>query len=199
MGASIPQNRPFPWGSGPPSYTYTFFLGSTRVLNPNSMLIASAVFAGLTSVIDWLTDHATRSVTVGRIYLRSTVMWPKMALFSDFGWVTDHYFLGEAIAECATIHVVADVLLTTLLPSCGTLPNVYILHSRHTRSDVDTQHVFLVTSWQRSTTIWTLSVSKGIHIFCYFILTSYQTHIGSRNIQKLFTHLVLVLCVLFIL
>jgi len=31
-------------------------------------------FAGLTSVTDRLTDHATWSVTTGRIYVRSTAM-----------------------------------------------------------------------------------------------------------------------------
>jgi len=40
------------------------------MLNPNGISIGSAVFAGLTSVTDRLTDgptdHATRSVTIGR-------------------------------------------------------------------------------------------------------------------------------------
>ena len=39
---------------------------------PNGISIGSAICAGLTSV----TDHATRSVTVGRIYVRSTAMQP---------------------------------------------------------------------------------------------------------------------------
>jgi len=55
--------------SGPPSITW--FPGPTRVLNPNGILIGAAVFAGVTSVIDRRTDgptdHATRSVTTGRI------------------------------------------------------------------------------------------------------------------------------------
>jgi len=55
----------------------TWFPGPTRVLNPNSISIGSAVFAGLTSVTDRLTDHATRSVTIGHIYVCSTAMWPK--------------------------------------------------------------------------------------------------------------------------
>ena len=74
-----PQNCPFPWGSRPPSNTW--FLGPTRVQNPNGISIGSAVFAGLTSVrdrqTDRPTDHATRSVTIGRIYVRSTAMRPK--------------------------------------------------------------------------------------------------------------------------
>ena len=41
----------------------------TRVLNPNAISIGSAVLAGLT---DRPTDHATRSVIIDRIYVRST-------------------------------------------------------------------------------------------------------------------------------
>jgi len=39
-------------------------------LSPNGISIGSAVFAGLTSVTDRQTDHATRSVTLDRIYIR---------------------------------------------------------------------------------------------------------------------------------
>jgi len=40
------------------------------VLNPNGISIGSAVLAGLTSVTDRQpTDHATRSVTVDRVYV----------------------------------------------------------------------------------------------------------------------------------
>ena len=53
------------------SLSNTCFLGPTWVLIPNGILIGSAVFAGLTSVSDRLTDHATWSVTIGRISLRS--------------------------------------------------------------------------------------------------------------------------------
>ena len=53
------QNCPFAWGSGPPSRPNTWFLGPTRVQNPNGISIGSAVFAGSRS---W-TDHATLSVT----------------------------------------------------------------------------------------------------------------------------------------
>jgi len=66
------------WGSGPPSNTW--FLGPIRVLNPNGISIGSAVLAGLTTVTDRQTDrptdHATRSVRIGRIYVRSTAMRP---------------------------------------------------------------------------------------------------------------------------
>jgi len=69
-GCQIPMGE-----SGPPSNTW--FIGPTRVLNPNGISISSAVFAGLTSVTDRPTDrptdHATRSVT-GRVYVCSTAM-----------------------------------------------------------------------------------------------------------------------------
>jgi len=35
-------------------------------------------FAGLTTVTDQQTDHTTRLVTIGRIYVCSTAMWPKI-------------------------------------------------------------------------------------------------------------------------
>ena len=52
-------------------------LGPPRVHNRNGISIGSAVFAGLTTVTDRQTDHATRSVTIGRIYVHSTVMWSR--------------------------------------------------------------------------------------------------------------------------
>jgi len=75
----LPNNLPLPMGgSGLPSNTW--FPGPTQVLIPNSSSIGAAVFAGLTSVTDWLTDrptdHATRSVRICRIYVRSTAMLP---------------------------------------------------------------------------------------------------------------------------
>jgi len=49
---------------------------SIRAHNPNGISIGSAVFAGLTSMTDRPTDRATRSVTIGRIYICSTAMRP---------------------------------------------------------------------------------------------------------------------------
>jgi len=63
-------------GSGPPSNTW--FPGPTQVLSPKGMSIVAAVFAGLTSVTNRPTDHANQSVTLGRIYVRSTAMRPKV-------------------------------------------------------------------------------------------------------------------------
>jgi len=54
-------------GSGSPSNTW--FIGPTQILNPNGISIGSAVLAGLTSVTDRPTDHATLSVTIDRTYL----------------------------------------------------------------------------------------------------------------------------------
>jgi len=65
---------PYYRGSGLPANIW--FSGPTWVLNPNGISFGVAVFAGLTSVTyrqtDRPTDHATRSVTIGRIYIRST-------------------------------------------------------------------------------------------------------------------------------
>jgi len=68
MGALLPLIAPTHGGSGPHN---TWFPWPTWVLNPNGIHIGSSVFAGLTSVTDQPTDHATRSVTIGRIYVRS--------------------------------------------------------------------------------------------------------------------------------
>ena len=55
----------------------TCFLGPTRVQIPNIISVSSAVFAGLTTVIDRPTNRSTRSVTIGCIYVRTTTaMWP---------------------------------------------------------------------------------------------------------------------------
>jgi len=59
-------------GSEPPCNTW--FLGPTRVLNPNGISIGSAVFAGLTTVKDRPTDRPRYSVCK---HVRSTAMRPK--------------------------------------------------------------------------------------------------------------------------
>jgi len=73
-----PKNLPLPMGgSGPPSNTW--FPGPTQVLNRNGSSIGAAVFAVQGSLVwqtDRPTDHATPSVRIGRIYVRSTVMRP---------------------------------------------------------------------------------------------------------------------------
>jgi len=47
----------------------TWFLRPTRVHSPNGIWIDSAIYAGLMVVTDEQTDHATRSATIGRIYV----------------------------------------------------------------------------------------------------------------------------------
>ena len=77
---SIPKIAPSNGGIWTPSNTW--FHGPTRVLKPNGISIGSAVFAGLhcdrltDRPTDRLTDHAIRSVKIGRIYVRSTAMRP---------------------------------------------------------------------------------------------------------------------------
>ena len=66
------HNCPFPWEIWTPSNTW--FPGPTRVLNPNGISIGSVVLAELISVTDRPTDHATRSVRISHIYIRSTAM-----------------------------------------------------------------------------------------------------------------------------
>jgi len=83
--AHSPQNCPFPWGIWTASNIW--FLGPIRALNPNGISIGLAVFAGLTSVTDRQTDrrkdHATRSVTIGLIYVvvryGLIIIWHKAA------------------------------------------------------------------------------------------------------------------------
>ena len=71
------------WGSGPHLIR---FLGPTRVQTANGILIGSAVFAGLTTVIDRPTEHATQSATTGYSYICSTVMWPNKINLIQLIW-----------------------------------------------------------------------------------------------------------------
>ena len=79
----IPPQNSHPMGMWTPSNTW--FLGPTRVLNPNGIWIGSATFVSNRPIhrqtdrqTERQTDHATWSVTIGRIYVGSTTMWPKM-------------------------------------------------------------------------------------------------------------------------
>jgi len=67
------NNCCFAWESGIPSIAW--FLGSTRLSIPNGISIGSAVLCRCRDC-DRPADHATWSVTIGRLYLRSTVMRP---------------------------------------------------------------------------------------------------------------------------
>jgi len=52
------RKLPLPHG-GTWTPSNTWFVGPTRVLNPNGILTGAAVFAGLTSVTDRATDRRT--------------------------------------------------------------------------------------------------------------------------------------------
>ena len=68
--APPPSKLPFPMGD---LDTHLYMVAwANPSSQPNGISIGSAVFAGLTNVTDRPTDHATRSVTMGRIYVRST-------------------------------------------------------------------------------------------------------------------------------
>jgi len=69
------------------------FLGPTRVHNPNGISIGSAVFAGLAIVRDRQTDHATPSVTMGRI---RTVMRPKNDRSGELSRQIDEILLSRS-------------------------------------------------------------------------------------------------------
>ena len=84
--------------SGLPSNTS--FLEPTQVLNPNGISIGSAVFAELTSVTDRPTDHATRSVTIGRIYVCSTAMRPYVKLLSPLAIIRPYRSTTYVDAAC---------------------------------------------------------------------------------------------------
>jgi len=79
----------------------TWFIGPTRVHNPNDITIVSAVFAGLTIVTDRQTNHASPSVIIGRstamrpnnkkeekksIHTDSKVLYGSSFLFGVFSW-----------------------------------------------------------------------------------------------------------------
>ena len=77
------QNCPYTWGIFTPSSTW--LLEPKQVNTTNSILIGTAVFAGLMIVTDRLTDYATHSVTIGCIYIamqpnnnivHATTLWP---------------------------------------------------------------------------------------------------------------------------
>jgi len=71
--------QPFPLPMGDLDPCNTWFLGITRVRNPNGNSVVSGVLKGSLVWLtdrwsDRLTDHAIQSVTMGRMYMRSTAM-----------------------------------------------------------------------------------------------------------------------------
>jgi len=80
----FPSKLPLPWGIWTP--IQYFFPWAHPCPHPNGISSCSAVFAGLTSVTDQQnrpTDHTTRWVTVGRIYVH-TAMRPNNKYLSRF-------------------------------------------------------------------------------------------------------------------
>jgi len=73
-GTPLPplQNCPFPWETWTPPNAW--FCGLIQAHKQNSISVGSVDFAQLTTVRDRPTDHATRSVTIGHIYIRSMAM-----------------------------------------------------------------------------------------------------------------------------
>jgi len=71
------------------------------ILNPNGISIGLAIFARLTTVTDRQTDHATRSVTIGRIYVRSTAMRSNNTNVNVYGAV----IMNIAIAGVLSVHL----------------------------------------------------------------------------------------------
>jgi len=105
------MGRPFPLkivpshgGCWPTSNTW--FLGPTRVLNPNGISIGSAVFAGLTTVTDRETDrptdHATWSVTVGSIYITFVYLEWQSITFYVYKFLNVTFFHFPQICKCLT-------------------------------------------------------------------------------------------------
>jgi len=79
--------------------------------NPKGISIGSSVFAGLTTVTDRQTDrqrdrstdHVTRSVTIGGIYIRSTVIRPKNGWTDrDAAWYLDSGEPKEPSIKCGS-------------------------------------------------------------------------------------------------
>ena len=109
-----PKKRHFPIKIAPshvgtrPS-SNAWFLGHTRVHNRKGILIGSAFFAGLTIVTDRQTDrptdHASPTVTVGRIYVRSTAMRPENLTSDQTNLTTGR--IAAALGRFSGIHQVA--------------------------------------------------------------------------------------------
>ena len=66
-----------------------------RVLNPTGISIGSVILQGYITIVTYRpTDYATRSVTIGRIYVRSTAMWPNNKNVSLKDWYMPSYGIG---------------------------------------------------------------------------------------------------------
>jgi len=122
--------------SSPPSNIC--FLWLTQVLNPNGILISSAIFAGLTSVADRQTDsptdHATRLVTIGRDNLACnfTICWLILKFFHKQTqlWICSKLSLKmPQYLKCLNT-VPCDLSLITMpVSNCHLFSDINVSHS----------------------------------------------------------------------
>ena len=71
-----PQNCPFAWRDLDPHLIHGSMDPPESSTQTASRSVQPFLQGSLVWQTDWLTDHATRSVTIGRICVRSTAMWP---------------------------------------------------------------------------------------------------------------------------
>jgi len=110
------KTAPSHWGSGPPSTTW--FPEPTRVLNPNSISIGSAVFAGLTSVTD---RQTALLVSNNRPHSASTYVVRAMRS-SDV--VRNSQWRGLELRRCTSVP--ASAPCPSLFPSVTPIPSLPI-------------------------------------------------------------------------
>ena len=72
-----PSKLPLPMGDPDPHLIHGSLGSPKSSTQMASRLVQPFLQGSLTSVTDRPTDHATRSVRIGRIYVHSTAMWPK--------------------------------------------------------------------------------------------------------------------------
>jgi len=103
---------------------------ATQVLNPKGSPVGAAVFAGLTSVTDRPTDHATRSVRIGRIYVRSTAMRPKnksyyYAMLEQYG-LNDQMATNSSTQNSTGLGLHRQLAKDNTKLECGSMANVMV-------------------------------------------------------------------------
>ena len=115
------QICPFYGWSGPSSNTW--FPGPTRILSPNGISIGASatVFAGLTSVTTDDKPRYTLSVTIGRIYVRSTAMRPNNNSIKIQSTKCNAYKCLKILNENDSRHVISRANIKGM---CGALEHL---------------------------------------------------------------------------